>query len=210
MIETWTEWAKVHPAITADVVRVPAKPVVLGEGAYENGPEYPLGPITPLIVRRQAWWSFTAGGFHTYGQDQMWRMNPGWDKTFDTPGAGEVCRMKEIVTALPWWELLPDQGVFASGVSSERTLNTGMRSISGNRVLVYLSSPCTVFLHLDKIATAQAKATWIHPSTGERKTAGSYRTGNLNGNTFPDGQTQFFTTPGHWEDAVLLLEADPL
>ena len=67
---------------------------MLGEGAYENGPEYPQGPITPLVVRRQAWWALMAGGFHTYGQDQMWRMEPGWDKTFDTPGAAQVCLMK--------------------------------------------------------------------------------------------------------------------
>ena len=120
---------------SGDHRRFPAparKPVVLGEGAYENGPEYPQGPVTPLLVRRQAWWTVMAGGFHTYGQDQMWRMNPGWEKTFDTPGAAQVCLMKELMTSLPWWEIVPDQGVFATGVSSERTFNTGMRSTSGN------------------------------------------------------------------------------
>ena len=86
MIETWTEWSKIYPAVLADHLRAPRKPVVLGEGAYENGPEYPQGPITPLVVRRQAWWTVMAGGFHTYGQNQMWRMEPGWDQTFDTPG----------------------------------------------------------------------------------------------------------------------------
>ena len=101
MIETWTEWAKIYPAVVADALRAPRKPVVLGEGAYEDGPEYPQGPITPLVVRRQAWWTVMAGGFHTYGQNQMWRMEPGWDKTFDTPGAAQVGMMKEIVTALP-------------------------------------------------------------------------------------------------------------
>ncbi|NLZ04754.1 MAG: DUF4038 domain-containing protein [Phycisphaerae bacterium] len=207
MIETWTAWPKIHPAVLADVVRTPVKPVVLGEPAYENGPEYPLGPITPLIVRRQAWWTVTAGGFFTYGQDQMWRMHEGWDETFDTPGAGNVCMMKEILAGLPWWEFTPDQSVFDTGVSSERTLNTAMRSPGGDRVLVYLSSQCSVSIHLDKIAAAQARATFINPATGERRKAGAYRTGNLNDRTFPDGQTQFFTTPGHWEDAVLLLEA---
>jgi hypothetical protein len=206
MIETWTAWPKIYPAVLADVVKTPVKPVVLGEPAYENGPEYPLGPITPLIVRRQAWWTVMAGGFFTYGQDQMWRMQEGWDKTFDAPGAGHVCKMKEILTSLPWWEFTPDQGVFATGVSSESTLNTAMRSPSGDRILIYLSSQCTAFVHLDKIAAAQAEATFINPTTGERRPAGTYRTGNLNGRTFPDGQTQFFTTPGHWEDAVLLLE----
>jgi hypothetical protein len=147
-----------------------------------------------------------AGGFHTYGQNQMWRMEPGWDKTFDTPGAAQVCLMRRIVTALPWSDLIPDQGVFATGVGSERTLNAAMRASDGSRILVYLSSPTTVFLHLDKIEAKTAKATWISPVTGERKDAGSFATGNHTGSTFPEGRTQFFKTPDFWEDAVLLLE----
>jgi hypothetical protein len=115
--------------------------------------------------------------------------------------------MRQIVTSIPWWEMVPDQGVFASGVGSERTLNTAVRAIDGRRVLVYLSSQCTVFLQLDKIAAKRCAATWINPATGDRKGAGSFDTGNLNGKVFPDGRTQFFTTPGHWEDAVLLIEA---
>ncbi|MFB3903317.1 MAG: DUF4038 domain-containing protein [Acidobacteriota bacterium] len=209
MIETWTEWSKIYPAIIADSLLIPRKPVVLGEGAYENGPEYPQGPITPLIVRRQAWWSFMAGGFHTYGQNQMWRMDPGWESTFDTPGAEHVTLMRKILESLRWWELNPDQGLFASGIGSERTLNTAMRSPQGDLTLVYLSSQCTVFLHLDKIAAKEVRMTWINPSTGERKEAGVFRTGNLNGKVFPDGQTRHFSTPGHWEDALLLLEAVP-
>ena len=206
MIETWTEWSKIYPAVVSDSLRAPRKPVVLGEGAYENGPEYPQGPITPLIVRRQAWWTVMAGGFHTYGQNQMWRMETDWDKSFDTPGADQVCLMKRIVTSLPWPDLVPDQGVFATGIGSERSLNAAMRSSEGKRVLVYLASPTTVFLHLDKIEAKNAKATWISPVTGERKEAGTYATGNLTGSTFPGSPTQFFKTPGFWEDAVLLLE----
>jgi Protein of unknown function (DUF4038)/Putative collagen-binding domain of a collagenase len=206
MIETWTEWSKIYPAVVSDSLRAPRKPVVLGEGAYENGPEYPQGPITPLIVRRQAWWTVMAGGFHTYGQNQMWRMETDWDKSFDTPGADQVCLMKRIVTSLPWPDLVPDQGVFATGIGSERSLNAAMRSSEGKRVLVYLASPTTVFLHLDKIEAKNAKATWISPVTGERKESGTYATGNLTGSTFPGSPTQFFKTPGFWEDAVLLLE----
>jgi hypothetical protein len=209
MIETWTEWAKIHPAVLADALLSPRKPVVLGEGAYEDGPEYPQGPITPLVVRRQAWWTVMAGGFHTYGQNQMWRMEPGWEKTFDTPGAGQVARMKEIVTSLPWWEMTPDQGLFATGVGSERTLNAALRSVRGDRALVYLSSQCTFTLHLDKILSKNVRVTWISPTTGERKEAGTYLTGNFNGKTFPEARTHAFTVPGHWEDAVLLLESAP-
>jgi hypothetical protein len=206
MIETWTEWSKIYPAVVSDSLRAPRKPVVLGEGAYEDGPEYPQGPITPWVVRRQAWWTVMAGGFHTYGQNQMWRMETDWDKSFDTPGAGQVCLMKRIVTSLPWQDLVPDQGVFATGIGSERSLNAAMRSSDGKRILVYLSSPTTVFVHLDKVEAKNAKATWISPVTGERKDAGTYATGNLTGSTFPGSPTQFFKTPGFWEDAVLLLE----
>ena len=206
MIETWTEWSKIYPAVVSDSLRAPRKPVVLGEGAYENGPEYPQGPITPWVVRRQAWWTVMAGGFHTYGQNQMWRMEADWDTSFDTPGADQVCLMKRIVTSLPWQDLVPDQGVFATGIGSERSLNAAMRSSDGKRVLVYLASPTTVFLHLDKLEAKNAKATWISPVTGERKEAGTYATGNLTGSTFPGSPTQFFKTPGFWEDAVLLLE----
>jgi Protein of unknown function (DUF4038)/Putative collagen-binding domain of a collagenase len=206
MIQTWTDWPEIYPSIAADRMLSPAKPVVLAEGAYENGPEYPLGPITPLIVRRQAWWAVMAGGFPTYGQNQMWRMGNGWDSTFDTPGAAQVAEMKEIVASLNWWDAIPDQSLFAGGVSDERTLNAAMRATDGKWALVYLSTPCRVFLHLDKILTKNVRVTWINPVTGERKDAGHYETGNLAGNMFPPGVVKYFETPGHWEDAVLLLE----
>jgi hypothetical protein len=208
MIQTWTDWPKVYPAVAADRMLAPPKPVVLGEGAYENGPEYPLGPITPLIVRRQAWWAVMAGGFFTYGQNQMWRMGKNWDSTFDTPGAAGAARMKEIVSALPWWEAVPNQTLFASGVSSERTLNAAIRSVKGGWALIYLSSQCRVFIHLDKILTKSVRATWINPATGERKEAGNYETGNLAGKMFPPAVVRDFETPPYWEDAVLLLQGN--
>jgi hypothetical protein len=82
-----------------------------------------------------------------------------------------------------------------------------MRAADGSRILVYLSTPTTVSLHLDKIEAKTAKATWISPVTGERKDAGTHATGNDTGATFPAALTQFFKTPDFWEDAVLLLEA---
>jgi Protein of unknown function (DUF4038)/Putative collagen-binding domain of a collagenase len=206
MIQTWTDWPMIYPSIAADRMMSPAKPVVLGEGAYEDGPEYPLGPITPLLVRRQAWWAVTAGGFFTYGQNQMWRMGKNWESSFDTPGVFDAGKMKEILAALPWWNAIPDQSLFASGVSSEQTLNSALRSVKGDWAIIYLSSQCRVFIHLDKILTKNVRATWINPSTGNRKDAGTYETGNLAGHMFPPGVVRVFETPGHWQDAVLLLE----
>ena len=206
MIQTWADWPSVHPAVLADVLRTPAKPAVHAEGAYENGPEYPTGPITPLVVRRQAWWAYMAGGFHTYGQNEMWRMEKGWEQTFDTPGADQVARTKQVLASRKWWELVPDQSLFASGVGSEKALNAAMRSESGGDAIVYFASRSRAVLHLDKIAAVRVKATWLNPATGECRDGGTYDTGNVEGKVACDLRTQAFSTPGSWEDAVLVLE----
>ncbi|UCC63069.1 MAG: DUF4038 domain-containing protein [Anaerolineae bacterium] len=207
MIETWTAWPQIHPAVHADYGLSPVKPVVLGEGAYEGGPEYPQGPITPLIVRRQAWWAFMAGGFFTYGQNQMWRMEPGWTFTFDTPGARHMTQFKAIANSRPWWQMVPDQSLFASGVSSERTLNAALRAVDRTCALIYLSSQCHVLIYIDRIATRNVKATWVNPLNGETQDAGVFPTGNrMEGHTFPQWTTQWFSTPPYWEDAVLILD----
>ncbi len=206
MIQTWTEWSKIHPAVVADCLLTPRRPVVLAEPAYENGPEYPQGPITPAVVRREAWWAFTAGGFFTYGQDRMWRMGPGWDATFDTPGARQMEVFRRIATSRRWWRMSPDQGLFASGVGSERTLNAALRSIDGDCAMLYLSSQCHVLVHLDKIMAREVRATLVDPRSGEERDAGVYPTGNLTERVFPEARTQWFSVPGHWEDAVLFLD----
>lgn len=210
MIETWTEWPKVYHSILTDTYLQPPKPVVLGEGAYENGPEYPLGPITPLIIRRQAWWAYMAGGFITYGQDQMWRMGPQWMTTLDTPGANHMTVFKQIATSRPWWQRVPDQTLFDVGVSSERTLNTAVRGADSTWAMVYLSSQCSVRIHLDRVLTPHVKCTWVNPATGEQKDAGTFPTGNptgdMPGSLIPRGTKEWFSVPGHWEDAVLILD----
>ena len=208
MIETWTEWYKVHPAVLSDCLLTPPKPVVLGEGAYEDGPEYPFGPITPLVVRKQAWWTFLAGGFHTYGQNQMWRMEPGWLSTLDTPGTFHLSAFKKIVTALEWWKWVPDQSVFVDGPGSGPHMNAAARSVDGDWLLIYLAGKGNVGIHTSKIITsAQCRATWFDPQTGEAVDAGTFPTGNLGESSFPTKTTSIFAPPSTSEDAVLVLEA---
>lgn len=209
MIETWSDWPHVHPAVLADYCLTPAKPVVLGEAAYENGPEYPHGPITPLIVRRQAWWTLTAGGFATYGQDQMWRMGKGWAGTFHTPGAVHMGVFRKIAESRPWWTMIPDQSLYADGASTGRTLNTAMRTLDRRCAMLYLASQCHFVVQLDRIAAPKAKATFLDPRTGEARDAGTHETGNAGPGTFPRWcVTQPMDVPGHWEDAVLILDGE--
>jgi len=207
MIQTWTDWWHVHPAVMTDCLMVPRKPVVLGEPAYEDGTEYPKGPVTPLMMRRQAWWAFMAGGAgFTYGQNQMWRMEPGWQEAFDTPGARQMTRFREIATSRPWWRMVPEQGLFASGVGCEQTLNAARRTVDGTCAMAYLSSPCHVLVQLDKIVTKHVKATFVNPVDGTEVDAGTHETGYMQGTIFPRALTQWFSTPARWEDAVLILD----
>ncbi len=209
MIETWSAWPQVYAAVHADTCLQPIRPVVLGEPAYEDGPEYPLGPITPPVVRRQAWWTLMAGGFFTYGQNQMWRMEPGWTDTFDTPGALAMSAFRAIAELRPWASMIPDQGFFAEDTASAgRTLNTAMRTRDRTGAMLYLSTQCHVLLYLDRIAAPRVRATWFDPRDGTMLDGGEYDTGSAGpGQSFYRWTKRWFAVPDFWEDAVLFLDA---
>lgn len=197
LIQTWADYTRIYPMVHHDSLRAPTKPVVHAEGAYEEGPEYPTGPITPLLARRQAYWACLAGGFHTYGHNDMWRCNATWRQSLDSPGARHMGILKGIFTAREWWKHVPDQSVFALGAGGDRTLNAAARSSDGDSVLVYLSSPTTVSVRMDRITAAgTVRARWVNPETGEETAIGE----------FPNTGTRAFTTPAGREDAVLLLD----
>ena len=198
IIQTWADYLKIYPMVFSDYMRIPPKPVIMAEGAYEEGSEYPTKPITPLLVRKQAYWSYLAGGFHTYGHNDIWRKNPTWRQALDAPGARQMGILKKIFTARHWWKLVPDQSIFASGASGEKTLNASARSADGDSVIVYLSSPTTVLLKMSKISASKVvRAKWVNPETGEETIIGD----------FQNSGTRSFTTPQSQEDAVLLLDA---
>jgi hypothetical protein len=197
-IQVWAYYLKIYPMVYADYLRSPPKPVVMAEAAYEEGPEYPTKPITPLVVRKEAYWSILAGGFHTYGHNDIWRKNPSWRQSLDSPGAKQMSVLKNIFTALNWWNLAPDQSVFVSGASGDDTLNAAARSTDGRSIVVYLSSLTTVALKMEKITASQTvKAIWVNPETGQFTNLG----------TFPSAGVREFSTPSSQKDAVLLLQA---
>jgi len=197
-IQTWSDYWRIHALVLADYCRLPVKPVVLAEGAYEAGPEYPSRPITPLIVRKQAWWAFLAGGFHTYGHNDMWRKNPTWRESLDSPGARQMGILKQVLSSREWWTLAPDQSVIAFGTGSDKDLNAAARSTRGDWAILYLSTRSPVTVDFGKVTTSESvRATWINPETGESTLAG----------VFPNSGLRPFTPSLTSEDAVLLLEA---
>ncbi len=81
-----------------------------------------------------------------------------------------------------------------------------MRSEDCTCAIIYLSTQCYVLISLVEINSRQVRATWINPATGEQKDAGIFETGNGTGSIFPKGNSQWFSTPPFWEDAVLILD----
>jgi hypothetical protein len=196
MIQTWAWYKDIPKDLAIDYSLTPTKPVILAEGAYEEGPEYPTKPITPLIVRKQAYWTYLSGAFFTYGHNDMWRKNPTWKASLFSGGAKNMRTLRALFASLPWWELQPDQSLFASGAGSGANYNAAAVAADGSWAMVYFSSSATAELQLDRLKGQRFVATWIDPATGRRLPKMAYS--GLAKRTF--------TTPKDWPDAVLLIQ----
>lgn len=206
MLQEWGNEKGIYAAVSRDYNLKPVKPAGLGEGSYEDGTPYPTRPIDALKIRNQAYWSYMAGGYHTYGNTNTWNFGSykpeatqDWKAALSSPGVENLSTLVQFFTGREWWKLVPDLAVFAANTSKREIQNAAMSSTDGDSLVVYLPSPTTVSLHMEKIATAKsARATWIDPKTGARTTIG----------VFPTTGTRAFSSPQGWPDALLLIEAE--
>jgi hypothetical protein len=195
-MQPWHRYELMYPMMIADYGRTPVKPVVMAEGGYEgfhHGQEQ-----GPLLMRQQAYWSYLAGGYHSYGHNDNWASPATWRSWIDAPGALHLSVCRKILTALAdWWNLVPDQSLFAAGEGSGVTLNVATRSTSASWVLVYLSTNSPVTIRMNALGTSRAtEASWLDPTNGTRTSIGR----------FASTGTRTFSPPLGWEDALLLLE----
>jgi len=199
-MQTWNSRELIYPMVSHDYSLEPIKPVLMAEGAYEQGSEYGFD-VTPLWVRRQAYYSYLAGGHHTYGHNDSWRVLPTWKEALDAPGAFQMGILKEIFLDLEeWWYLVPDQSIFCSGgKTTGDVLNLAARHKDGKWIIVYLASKDTCSIDLSKIAAGdEVNASWIDPETGMSTIIGS----------FPNEGEESFITPDELIDALLLLKSE--
>lgn len=198
-MQVWKSIELIYPFVTKDYNLKPVKPVLMAEGAYEHGSEYGFD-VTPLWIRRQAYYSYLAGAHHTYGHNDSWRVLPTWKQALDAPGATQLGLLKNIfLERKEWWYLVPDQSVFASGGNtSGQILNLAARHKDGQWAMVYLGGKAAFSINMNKIAPlALVKAFWIDPRSGAKTEV----------RTFPNTGVESFSTPEQWEDALLILEA---
>jgi hypothetical protein len=198
-MQTWKSVRLIRPMVTEDYRRTPVKPVLMAEGAYEAGSEYGFD-VTPLWVRRQAYYSYLSGGHFTYGHNDSWRMLPTWRQALDAPGAVQMGVLKNaFLGRKEWWRLVPDQSIFASGGRTDGdVLNLAARHKDGRWVMAYLGSRASFSIDLGKLTGGKrAHALWIDPRTGQEAFVG----------TLPGDGSRGFSTPEGWEDALLVLES---
>lgn len=197
-MQTWKSVELIYPMVTHDYNLNPVKPVLMAEGAYEQGSEYGFD-VSPLWIRRQAYYSYLAGAHHTYGHNDSWRVLPTWKQALDAPGAVQLRILKKIFLGLhEWWYLVPDQSIIATGGQTQgQILNLAARHKDGKWIMVYLGSRAFFSISMDKLAGMKVDARWIDPKTGNSVVAGNFSNTGI----------QSFSTPEGWEDAVLILES---
>jgi hypothetical protein len=198
-IQPWQGYELLYPMVDADYRRTPPKPVVMAEGGYE-GLHY-TRVHTPLLIRKQAYWSYLAGGHHTYGHADSHLAPPGaWRQWIGSLGARHMGVCRKVLTSLrQWWALIPDQSLLVGGAGSGMTLNVAARSPEGQWALVYLSSNTTVSVSVERaVEGGPFAAHWVDPTTGEKTRIGA---------VVSKGPIAF-STPGGWEDALLLFERE--
>jgi hypothetical protein len=194
-------------------------PVFLAEANYEfednTGQEG--GPSTPVILRRQEYWSLLSGASgQLYGNAFTWGFKSGWQSQLNTPGAVQMAHLKVLFEPRPWHELVPDMahvvvtgglGTFSSDGSIGRNgYVTAARTPNGRLVMAYVPSGRTVTVNMSQLS-GPVTARWYDPTTGVYT--------SIAGSPFANIGSQAFDTPGvngggdpNWDqDWVLVLEA---
>jgi hypothetical protein len=218
--------------VTYDYNLKPTKPVVMAEGAYEAGTEYSFD-VTPLWVRRQAYYSYLAGGHHAYGHNDSWRIPllPTWQQALDAPAVAQMGVLKKTFLARKqWWLLVPDQSLFESGgrisdtplpvesVSSKQHSDY-VKSLGpyanggkpGPNELLHLAARhkdgLWAMLYLADKASFSVNLSKLSPAKLDLSWVNP-----ITGESTPIGQesntgVKSFSTPDGWEDSILILEA---
>jgi hypothetical protein len=197
MAQTWSDYREIYSAVSRDYTKTPAKPCGLGEGAYEDGPQYPTKPINALVIRKQACWCYFAGGYHTYGNGNVWHFDSlpaestqQWKDALRSPGAESLRHIRRFLESIEWWRFTPDPTLIQEGQGTGDNLKVALRDAESGAIAIYFSNRAPIKLKLDPRLT---KARWVNPSDGREQT--------IKRADLPDS----ISPPAGWSDSFLHL-----
>ena len=176
-----------HGPATRDWAKLPHRPVVNIEPAYEGHNSYSKKqPITALEVRRALYWSLlgtpTAGV--SYGAAGVWGWDDGDAPTPGHPDAGtppawrvalnfeageQVAYLSALFQSIEFQALRPDNRVLVEQPGDEALSEyaAAASSAAGNLVVVYTPVEKRLKVSVAKLPTPLIAA-WVNPRTGER------------------------------------------
>src|SRR5262249_497295 len=86
------------------------KPVFMVEANYEFEENFSRGGGSTKNLRRQEYWTMLSGATgQLYASIHTWRLTKGWESNLDTVGVRELKHMKDLFSAVRWYDLVPDQ-----------------------------------------------------------------------------------------------------
>jgi hypothetical protein len=97
-----------------------------------------------------------------------------WQECLNYPGAKQMTVLRDVLTSMEWWSMVPDRSVFSSLKEDPEFKSYPMASRASDYDFALLYLPANPEIELDLSAYKQdMKAVWIDPRTGTRKPAGT-------------------------------------
>jgi Putative collagen-binding domain of a collagenase/Protein of unknown function (DUF4038) len=138
-------------------------------------------------VRKGAYWELVAGAaghgygaldlFHLYGENEGPFPRDGFlprRKAMAYEGSGQVGFMRRLFELRPWYKLVPDQSVIASGQGEGEDHIQATRADDGSFLIAYLPLGHPVGIDMGRISGKNIKAWWYDPRHGTWHEIGAY------------------------------------
>ncbi|MEM9258420.1 MAG: DUF4038 domain-containing protein, partial [Bacteroidota bacterium] len=160
--------------------KVPSKPVINGEPAYEDHPVNWRGVngwFDDFDSRQAAWWSVLAGAAgQTFGNHNIWQMwRPGrdpisvartdWHEALHYPGAAQIGHLGRLMTSLPFWTLSPDLNFFEGAPNSSGREVVAARTEINDLIVAYTPYGDALKVAREKVPP-NVSCAWFDPRTG--------------------------------------------
>lgn len=180
-----------------------ARPFFLIESAYENDG---FNPQTPTRMRTQAYQAILGGSTgHVFGNNPIWHFDgPGccssvpfpttWQKALGLEGSQSMSVLGKVTSRYPWYAMTPDTKATFVTSGLGRGLDRVAASVAnhGSLALAFIPSARTIRVSLKRFRRPAA-LTWVDPTNGARRPAGSVaatsvtlRTPGTNARSGPD------------------------
>jgi hypothetical protein len=138
-------------------------------------------------------WALTSGAAGEFAGSHDWAFHDGWERRLSTPAVTQIGRLRNLISDLPWWQLMPDTSdmIVTRGRGAQLKTDdpmdvldneyvTAAKTPDGRFAVIYLPTQRTISLNRAALS-AGCRAAWTDPASGASR---------------PVPMSDTFTTPG--------------